>query len=228
VLYHHHGRVVVGSSIDVYRSCTTCELVSKRRSVCSECSSGGVSGCPCRRPPSDAQRNHRQHTAGASLKGKKNVYGFSDLCLERKPDHAVYSGCSLGVRGHCARLSSRDYNRGAVSQVSSTLKNIAVIFFLSLICFGADSIRYHRLHPEYVHTRIQQLGQTYLLRVLLVQCDVEDHQDTIKELTKVRYFSYSFFKCGGQSLNSVLSSWRSSTISRSWWRGRSYAHFRLI
>lgn len=48
------------------------------------------------------------------------------------------------------------------------------------------SIRYHRLHPEYIHSRIAKLGQAYHLRVLLVLCDVqENHQEPIKELTKV-------------------------------------------
>ncbi|SNX87979.1 related to dna excision repair protein ercc-1 [Melanopsichium pennsylvanicum] len=46
------------------------------------------------------------------------------------------------------------------------------------------SIRYHRLHPEYVHTRIQKLQQMFTLRILLVMCDVNDHQAAIKELTK--------------------------------------------
>ncbi|PWN52386.1 DNA repair protein rad10 [Violaceomyces palustris] len=47
------------------------------------------------------------------------------------------------------------------------------------------SLRYHRLHPEYIHTRIQKLQQMFTLRVLLVMCDVKDHQPAIKELTKV-------------------------------------------
>ena len=51
-------------------------------------------------------------------------------------------------------------------------------------CILFLSIRYHRLHPEYVHGRIQKLGQMYTLRVLLVLCDVQDHQSAIKELTK--------------------------------------------
>lgn len=51
--------------------------------------------------------------------------------------------------------------------------------------FRSLSLRYHRLHPEYVHGRIQKLGKAYLLRVLLVQVDVKDPQEVIKELTKV-------------------------------------------
>lgn len=34
------------------------------------------------------------------------------------------------------------------------------------------SLRYHRLHPEYLHTRIEKLQGVYLLRILLVLCDV--------------------------------------------------------
>ncbi|KDN43419.1 hypothetical protein K437DRAFT_257481 [Tilletiaria anomala UBC 951] len=47
------------------------------------------------------------------------------------------------------------------------------------------SLRYHRLHPEYIHQRISTLGTMFSLRILLVQCDVNDHQPAIKELTKI-------------------------------------------
>ncbi|EGG00371.1 uncharacterized protein MELLADRAFT_39770, partial [Melampsora larici-populina 98AG31] len=47
------------------------------------------------------------------------------------------------------------------------------------------SLRYHKLHPEYIHTRIGKLGQSYNLRILLILCDVEDHELSIREITKV-------------------------------------------
>lgn len=47
------------------------------------------------------------------------------------------------------------------------------------------SLRYHRLHPEYIHNRIQKLGNMFSLRILLVICDVDQHQSALKELTKV-------------------------------------------
>jgi Binding domain of DNA repair protein Ercc1 (rad10/Swi10) len=34
------------------------------------------------------------------------------------------------------------------------------------------SLRYHRLHPEYIHQRIERLGQSYNLRILLLMCDI--------------------------------------------------------
>lgn len=51
------------------------------------------------------------------------------------------------------------------------------------------SLRYHRLHPEYIHQRIERLGQAYSLRVLLLMCDISEHQDPIRELTKVCLFN---------------------------------------
>jgi len=47
------------------------------------------------------------------------------------------------------------------------------------------SLRYHLLHPEYVQTRIAKLGTAYNLRLMLVHCDTADHQNPIKELTKL-------------------------------------------
>ncbi|KAF9192481.1 ssDNA endonuclease and repair protein rad10 [Haplosporangium sp. Z 767] len=47
------------------------------------------------------------------------------------------------------------------------------------------SIRYHRLHPEYIFNRIAALGKTFVLRVILVLVDVDTHQQAIRELTRV-------------------------------------------
>jgi len=46
------------------------------------------------------------------------------------------------------------------------------------------SLKYHRLHPEYIHQRIEKLGHRYNLRILLILCDISEHQDSIRELTK--------------------------------------------
>lgn len=66
------------------------------------------------------------------------------------------------------------------------------------------SLKYHRLHPEYLHTRIEAIRGTYLLRVLLLMCDIvsqirsrymvnayrvhrqqSEHQEPIREITKI-------------------------------------------
>jgi len=46
------------------------------------------------------------------------------------------------------------------------------------------SLKYHRLHPEYIYQRIEKLGNMFTLRVLLLICDISEHQDSIKEITK--------------------------------------------
>ncbi|XP_043940272.1 DNA excision repair protein ERCC-1 [Protopterus annectens] len=47
------------------------------------------------------------------------------------------------------------------------------------------SLRYHNLNPNYIHDRLKQLGQSYALKVLLVQVDVKDPHHALKELAKI-------------------------------------------
>lgn len=47
------------------------------------------------------------------------------------------------------------------------------------------SLRYHCLNPNYVHERLKQLANSFLLRVLLVQVDVKDPYHMLKELAKM-------------------------------------------
>jgi len=47
------------------------------------------------------------------------------------------------------------------------------------------SLKYHRLHPEYIFTRIQSLVHQFLLRILLILVDVDNPQDPIRELTTI-------------------------------------------
>ena len=54
----------------------------------------------------------------------------------------------------------------------------------STTCALFLSLRYHRLHPEYVYTRIQKLAHQFQLRILLVLVDIDNHQEAIRELTK--------------------------------------------
>lgn len=49
---------------------------------------------------------------------------------------------------------------------------------LALVRPVVISLRYHRLHPEYLHQRIEKLAAMYQLRVLLVMCDVVSPNST--------------------------------------------------
>ncbi|KAI4087555.1 MAG: hypothetical protein LQ348_005743 [Seirophora lacunosa] len=46
------------------------------------------------------------------------------------------------------------------------------------------SLKYHRLHPEYIYNRIRNLGQKYNLRILLTMVDIQNHEEPLKELSK--------------------------------------------
>ncbi|GAB7364387.1 hypothetical protein MBLNU230_g4930t1 [Neophaeotheca triangularis] len=46
------------------------------------------------------------------------------------------------------------------------------------------SLKYHRLHPEYIYTRIKQLQGKYNLRVVLTMVDIDNHEESLKELSK--------------------------------------------
>lgn len=46
------------------------------------------------------------------------------------------------------------------------------------------SLKYHRLHPEYVYTRIRNLQGKYNLRIVLCMVDIPNHEESLKELSK--------------------------------------------
>lgn len=46
------------------------------------------------------------------------------------------------------------------------------------------SLKYHRLHPEYIYSRIKALGHKYNLRILLAMVDIQNHEESLKELSK--------------------------------------------
>ncbi|WEW55550.1 ssDNA endonuclease and repair protein rad10 [Emydomyces testavorans] len=54
----------------------------------------------------------------------------------------------------------------------------------STTCALFLSLKYHRLHPEYVYSRIKLLGGKFTLRILLIMVDIPNHEDSLKELSK--------------------------------------------
>ncbi|KAH6647476.1 restriction endonuclease type II-like protein [Truncatella angustata] len=46
------------------------------------------------------------------------------------------------------------------------------------------SLKYHRLHPEYIYTRIRNLQGKYNLRIVLTMVDIPNHEDSLRELSK--------------------------------------------
>lgn len=54
----------------------------------------------------------------------------------------------------------------------------------STTCALFLSLKYHRLHPEYIYNRIKGLQGRYNLRVLLTMVDIGNHEESLKELSK--------------------------------------------
>ena len=60
------------------------------------------------------------------------------------------------------------------------------VLFLRLACEPqptsklTNSLKYHRLHPEYIHQRIEKMRNMYRVRILLVLCDVVSEQGGAK------------------------------------------------
>jgi DNA excision repair protein ERCC-1 len=46
------------------------------------------------------------------------------------------------------------------------------------------SLKYHRLHPEYIYNRIRDLRGQFNLRILLTMVDIDNHEETLRELSK--------------------------------------------
>lgn len=46
------------------------------------------------------------------------------------------------------------------------------------------SLKYHRLHPEYIYNRIRDLKGQYTLRILLTMVDIDNHEESLRELSK--------------------------------------------
>eukprot|EP00842_Homolaphlyctis_polyrhiza_P004593 jgi/Hompol1/5134/HPOL_004173-RA len=51
------------------------------------------------------------------------------------------------------------------------------------------SLKYHRLHPEYLSTRLRQIERCFDLRILLCLVDIDDHQQSLRELNRVCIFN---------------------------------------
>lgn len=50
-------------------------------------------------------------------------------------------------------------------------------------------MKYHRLYPEYVYGRIRDLQGKYNLRILLTMVDIANHEDPLRELSKMSLIS---------------------------------------
>ncbi|KAK4198582.1 putative DNA excision repair protein ERCC-1 [Triangularia verruculosa] len=95
---------------------------------------------------------------------------------------------SRGGSGSSILVSPRQKGNPVLSCIKSTAweySDIPADYTLGLTtCALFLSLKYHRLHPEYIYTRIRNLQQKYLLRLLLCLVDIPHHEDSLRELSK--------------------------------------------
>ncbi|KAK5202670.1 ssDNA endonuclease and repair protein rad10 [Exophiala xenobiotica] len=76
------------------------------------------------------------------------------------------------------------------------------------------SLKYHPLRPDYIYSRIRQLGKLYNLRILLTMVDITNHEEVLKELSKTSMIN---------NLTLILS-WSSQEAGRYFELFKSYEH----
>lgn len=95
---------------------------------------------------------------------------------------------SVPSTGSSILVSPRQKNNPVLSQLRSVAweySDIVADYGLgTTTCALFLSLKYHRLHPEYIYARIQGLQGKYQLRVLLTLVDIDNHEDPLRELAK--------------------------------------------
>jgi len=49
------------------------------------------------------------------------------------------------------------------------------------------SLKYHRLHPDYIVMRLNRMKDRFHVRILLVRVDIDDHQSTLREIHRLSF-----------------------------------------
>ncbi|KAK1775007.1 restriction endonuclease type II-like protein [Copromyces sp. CBS 386.78] len=101
-------------------------------------------------------------------------------------------GGSRSSVGSSILVSPRQKGNPVLASIKSTpweYSDIPSDYVLgSTTCALFLSLKYHRLHPEYIYTRIRALQvqnrYRYLLRVLLTLVDIPNHEEPLRELGK--------------------------------------------
>ncbi|KAJ1905332.1 ssDNA endonuclease and repair protein rad10 [Tieghemiomyces parasiticus] len=90
---------------------------------------------------------------------------------------------------HSVLVNSRQYGNPVLEHIRNVpweYSEIVPDFAVGqTACAVFLSLKYHRLHPEYIGPRIDELRDSYVLRVLLVLVDNDDCQQAIRELTRI-------------------------------------------
>ncbi|KAB0352804.1 hypothetical protein FD754_017661 [Muntiacus muntjak] len=93
------------------------------------------------------------------------------------PEPLAGEASKPGAKSNSIIVSPQQRGNPVLRFVRNVLGQSTCALFLSLC--------YHSLHPDCIHQRLQTLGKSYALQVLLVQVDVKDPQQALKGLAKI-------------------------------------------
>ncbi|KAF3358761.1 hypothetical protein VDGD_10083 [Verticillium dahliae] len=126
------------------------------------------------------QRLDKAPPASASASGGKVVQPTPQALPKRSSGSAIQ--VSPRQRGNPVLASLRS--------LPWEYSDIPADFVLGLTtCALFLSLKYHRLHPEYIYQRIRNLQGKYNLRIILAMVDIPNHEDSLRELSKTSLVS---------------------------------------
>ena len=96
--------------------------------------------------------------------------------IEKEPNYSTHTQCPLRIQQHPCRLR---YGSDYLCTFSKVKYDHHLLYLIISPSRLFDSLKYHNLHPEYIHERLKQLGNNYELRVLLVVVDIVSHSHNV-------------------------------------------------
>lgn len=107
-----------------------------------------------------------------------------------KPESTAAKPSLSAPNPHCIWVHSKQ--RG--NPILKSIQNVALEYRNDIVpdyvvgrtsCVLYLSLKYHQLNPDYICQRIKDLGKSYELRVLLVQVDIPEPYNALKNLTRI-------------------------------------------
>lgn len=149
------------------------EMASEAKNASAErSSSGGTNAVGISRPVVPAKRPYEPSGGGRAASAGRNLQTFSQIQVSRSQ-----TGNPILDYLTIYQMNSK------IKDVDYVVNSKCVAIFLSL--------RYHKLHPEYIYNKLKKVTYNHddTLRVLLVSVDIDDFQDTLRELNKLALFN---------------------------------------
>ncbi|KAK3402339.1 restriction endonuclease type II-like protein [Sordaria brevicollis] len=143
---------------------------------------------PPQQPPPPPNRGIIQPTPQRLDKPPPSTSSSGPRIVQPTPQPLPGGAASRPSVGSSILVSPRQKGNPVLASIKSTpweYSDIPSDYVLgSTTCCLFLSLKYHRLHPEYIYTRIRLLQHRYLLRILLTLVDIPNYEEPLRELSK--------------------------------------------